>query len=98
MNTFEGFRKVFLEKFWSLSCQAKIRLQIYQDRYAPRGAVEYCDHLMKYAVKAIYLKTPMSNFELLNVLKEHYHLGGKEGLYKKGKENPISLTNSRSAS
>jgi hypothetical protein len=31
MKTFEGFRMAFLEKFWSLSCQAKVRLQIYQD-------------------------------------------------------------------
>jgi hypothetical protein len=78
MKTFEGFRKSFLEKFWSLSCQARVRLQIYQDRYDPRGTANYCDHLMKYAVKAKYLEPPMSNLEFLNALKEHYPLGVKK--------------------
>jgi hypothetical protein len=78
MKTFEGFRKAFLEKFWSPSCQARVRLQIYQERYDPRGTANYCDHLMKYAVKAKYLEPPMSNLEFLNALKEHYPLGVKK--------------------
>jgi hypothetical protein len=90
LKTFEDFRKAFLDKFWSLPRQAKVRLQIYQDKHDPRGAVNYCDHLMTYAVKAKYLEPPMSNFELLNALKEHYPIGVKRrglspnhGLYKK---------------
>jgi hypothetical protein len=78
MKTFEGFRKALLEKFWSLSCQARVRLQIYQDQYDYRGNENYCDHLMKYAVKAKYLEPPMSNLEFLNALKEHYPLGVKK--------------------
>ncbi|XP_023702640.1 uncharacterized protein LOC111861912 [Cryptotermes secundus] len=78
IKTFEGFRRAFLDKFWSLSGQARVRLRIYQDRYDPRGAANYCDHLMKYAVKAKYLEPPMSNLEFLNALKEHYPLGVKK--------------------
>jgi hypothetical protein len=52
LKMFDDFRKVFLDKFWSLPCQAKVRIEIYQDRYDPRGALNYCDHLIKYAVKA----------------------------------------------
>jgi hypothetical protein len=75
MKTFAGFRRAFLEKFWSLSCQARVRLQTYQDKYDPRSAANYCDHLMKYAVKAKFLEPSMSNLEFLNALKEHYALG-----------------------
>jgi hypothetical protein len=77
LKTFEDFRKAFLDKFWSLPRQGKVRLQIYQEKHDPREAVNYCDHLMTYAVKAKYLEPPMSSFELLNALKEHYPLGVK---------------------
>jgi hypothetical protein len=52
--------------------QAKVRLEIYQDRYDPQGTLNYGDHLLKYAVKAKYLEPAKSNFEFLNALKEHY--------------------------
>jgi hypothetical protein len=72
LKTFDDFRDAFLDKFWSLQCQAKVRLEIYQDRHDPRGTLNYSDHLSKYAVKAKYLEPQMSNFEFLNALKEHY--------------------------
>jgi hypothetical protein len=72
LKTFGDFQKAFLDKCWGLQCQAKVRLGIYQDRYDPRGELDYCDHLMKYAVKAKYLEPPMSSFEFLNAVKEHY--------------------------
>jgi hypothetical protein len=78
LKTFEDFRKAFLNKFWGLPRQAKVRLQIYQDKHDPRGAVNYYDHLMTYAVKAKYLEPPMPNLELLNALKEHYPIGVKQ--------------------
>jgi hypothetical protein len=78
LKTFEHFRKAFINKFWSLPHQAKVRLQIYHDNHDPGGAVNYCDHLKTYAVKAKYLEPPMSNFELLNALKEHYPIGVKK--------------------
>jgi hypothetical protein len=75
LKTFEDFRKVFLDKFWSLPCQAKVRLAIYQDKYDLRGTLIDCDHLIKYSVKAKYLDPPMSSFEFLNALKGHYQIG-----------------------
>ncbi|PNF15927.1 hypothetical protein B7P43_G07480 [Cryptotermes secundus] len=72
LETFDDFQDAFLGKFWSPQCQAKVRLEIYQDRYDPRGGLSYGDHLLKYAVKAKYLEPSMSNFEFLNALKEHY--------------------------
>jgi hypothetical protein len=75
LRTFSDFRRIFLDRFWGLQCQAKVRLQIYQDKHDPRKTVSYCDHLMKYAVKAKYLEPQMSSFEFLNALKEHYNVG-----------------------
>jgi hypothetical protein len=75
LRTFEDFRRTFLDKFWSHQCQAKIRLQIYQDKHDSRGSLNYCDYLMKYAVKAKYLEPPMSTFEFLIAIKEHYNVG-----------------------
>jgi hypothetical protein len=70
----QGIQKCFLTKYWLQQCQVKVRLIIYQDKYHLAGGPSYCDHLMKYAVKAKHLDPPMSPCEFLRAMCKHYSL------------------------
>jgi hypothetical protein len=71
---FEEFKLRFLQKYWDVTYQSRVRVSIYQDRLQRDENVSYAHHFMQYLVKVKYLYHPIPEAEFLEAMKHHFPL------------------------
>jgi len=80
LNSYDEFRKGFINLLRNPNRQAGFRSQIYLDKHFPNSGESYVDHYIRYANLASSLDPPMTDMALLSALTSHYEPRVQQGL------------------
>ena len=72
INSYQEFKIIFLDQFWSKESHSHTRAQIYQWRYDMSTDGCMTLHLLKYAILGTSLQLPMSELEVIEAVTSSY--------------------------
>jgi hypothetical protein len=75
LKDYEGFKKAFLNHWWSTSRQALAKCTLYQTKYDRRSGLTLSAHFLKFATTASYLEPRPSDIELIEAIRSHFPVG-----------------------
>ncbi|KYN50404.1 hypothetical protein ALC57_00041 [Trachymyrmex cornetzi] len=73
-DSFDEAKEKFLEHFWGEDEQARFRQKMYTSRYHSDKGTTMADYALEYARQAKLLIPPMSETEIIRVIKGHFHI------------------------
>ena len=72
LQDYEGFKKAFLNHWWSTSRQALAKCTLYQTKYDRRSGLTLSAHFLKFATTASYLEPRPSDIEVIEAIRSHF--------------------------
>ena len=72
LQDYEGFKKAFLNHWWSTSRQALAKCSLYQTKYDRRSGLTLSAHFLKFATTASYLEPRPSDLEVIEAIRSHF--------------------------